>query len=234
MSTDTIRLGMVGAGRNTRERHIPGFKAIPGVELVSVANRSRESGERVAKEFGISKVYDHWVDLINADDTTAICIGTWPYMHCTLTLAALEANKHVITEARMAMNAAEAHTMLAAARRKPYLVTQIVPSPLTLRVDRTVRDLLADGYLGDILSIEVRSSAEAFVDKASPLHWRQDRDLSGYNILNMGIWYEALMRWHGLRRKSLLDGIIPGDWGKIGSGWLARSLGKSEAQASGI
>lgn len=197
MSTDTIRLGIVGAGRNTRERHIPGFKAIPGVELVSVANRSRESGERVAKEFGISKVYDNWVDLIKADDTNAICIGTWPYLHCTLTLAALEANKHVITEARMAMNAQEAHEMLAAARRKPHLVTQIVPSPLTLKVDRTVRELLADGYLGDILSVEMRSTTDTFADKSSPLHWRHDRDLSGYNILNMGIWYEALMRWLG-------------------------------------
>ena len=50
---------------------------------MSVANRSRESGERAAKEFGIAKVYDNWLDLVNADD--AICIGTWPYMHCPIT-----------------------------------------------------------------------------------------------------------------------------------------------------
>ena len=41
-----------------------------------------------AKEFGIA-VYDNWLDLVNADDTNAICIGTWPYMHCPITLAAL-------------------------------------------------------------------------------------------------------------------------------------------------
>ena len=29
------------------------------------------------------------------------------------------------------------------------------------------------------------------------MHWRNDRDLSGYNILNMGIWYEAMIRWVG-------------------------------------
>ena len=56
----------MGAGRNTRERHIPRFKTIPGVELVSVANRSRESGERAAKQFGIAKVYDNWLELVNA------------------------------------------------------------------------------------------------------------------------------------------------------------------------
>jgi hypothetical protein len=137
MSDEIIRLGIVGAGRNTRERHIPGFQAIPGVELVSVANRSRESGERAAKEFGIAKVYDNWLELVQADDTNAILIGTWPYMHCPITLAALEANKHVLTEARMAMNTQEAQTMLAASCRKPHLITQVVPSPFTFKADRS-------------------------------------------------------------------------------------------------
>ena len=39
---------MVGAGGNTRLKHLPGFKAIPGVELVAVCNRTRASGEKVA------------------------------------------------------------------------------------------------------------------------------------------------------------------------------------------
>jgi predicted dehydrogenase len=197
MSTNTVRIGIVGAGNNTRVRHIPGFKAIPGVELVSVCNRSRESSERVAKEFGIPKVYDNWLELVKADDIDAVCIGTWPYLHCPITLAALEADKHVLTEARLAMNAQEAHVMLAASRRKPHLVTQVVPSPFTFKADRTVRELLADGYVGELLAVELRVTTEAFVDTTSPLHWRQNQDLSGYNALNMGIWYEALMRWLG-------------------------------------
>jgi len=201
MSDDIVRIGIVGAGRNTRERHIPGFKAIPGVELVSVANRSRESSERAAKEFGIAKVYDNWLDLVNADDTNAICIGTWPYMHCPITLAALEANKHVITEARMAMNAAEAHAMLEASRRAPHLVAQLVPAPHTLWADVTVQSLVADGYLGEVLAVEVRGTQGKFVEREAPLHWRQDQSLSGFNILNMGIWYEAMMRWVGPARR---------------------------------
>ena len=98
MTDEIIRIGYVGAGANTRLRHLPGFAAIDGVENISVANRSRESGKRVADDFGISTVYDSWIDLIEADDTNAICIGTWPYMHRNLVLAALEADKHVLTE----------------------------------------------------------------------------------------------------------------------------------------
>ena len=134
MADETIRVGFVGAGGNTRLRHLPGLQAIDGVETVSVSNRSRASSQRVAGDFGLSAIYDSWVDLIEAPDTNAICIGTWPYMHATLTIAALESGKHVLCEARMAMNASEAHDMLDASNANPGLVTQIVPAPHTLKV----------------------------------------------------------------------------------------------------
>jgi len=86
-------MGFVGAGRNTRSRHIPGLQKQPGVEFVAVANRSRESGERVAKEFGIRRVEADWRDVVRAPDVDAVCIGTWPSTHCEMTLAALAAGR---------------------------------------------------------------------------------------------------------------------------------------------
>ena len=197
MADDTIRIGYVGAGGNTRLRHLPGFAEIDGVESVSVANRSRESSQRVADEFGLSTVYDSWEELIDADDTNAICIGTWPYMHKTLVLASLTAGKHVMTEARMTMNSADAREMLEASLAYPDLVTQIVPAPHTLRVDNTIKDMISDGYFGDVLSADITVHQGNFVDYDSELHWRHNRDLSGNNIMQMGIWYEAIMRWFG-------------------------------------
>lgn len=196
-TNNPIRVGIVGAGGNTRKMHIPGLQAIDGVEVVSVVNRSRESSEAAAKEFGIPTVYDSWQELINADDTDAIVIGTWPYMHCRLTLAALATNKHVMCEARMAMNASEAHLMRDAARENPHLVAQIVPSPFSFGVDRTVQRLIGEGYVGNLLAIEARSNGNAFMDADGPMLWRHDYNLSGMNIMFMGIWYEALMRWVG-------------------------------------
>ena len=196
MSNQTINVGVIGAGANTVAKHIPGLLAIDGVKVVAVCNRSRASGERVAGQFNIPQVYESWAELINAPDVDAVMIGTWPYMHCRLTLAALAADKHVMCEARMAMDAAEAHRMRETARMKPHLIAQIVPSPFTLRVDKTVKRLLAEGYLGDLLAVEVRAGG-TFLDKAAAMHWRNDFDLSGYNIMTMGIWYEALLRWVG-------------------------------------
>ena len=197
MADVVIRVGLIGAGRNTRERHIPGFQKIEGVEIVAVANRSQESGRRVADQFHIAQVYDTWQELLEDDSIDAVCIGTWPYMHCPITLATLDRDKHVLCEARMAANAAEAHAMLDAARLRPHLVAQIVPSPSTFAVDNLLQKLIADGYLGELLAVEIQALELDFVDTTSPLHWRHDRDLSGYNILGLGIWYEAMLRWVG-------------------------------------
>ena len=196
---ETIRIGVVGAGANTRKHHIPNLKNITGVEIAAVVNRSRASSERVAKEFGIPRVHEYWQDLVNDAGIDAVVIGTWPYLHCPVTLAALAAGKHVLTEARIAMNAAEARQMLAASRARPNLVTQVVPGPATFAADPMVMQLLADGYIGELQALDLRVPA-GFVNRDAPLHWRMNRDYSGMNIMSMGIWYECLSRWVGPAR----------------------------------
>ena len=193
---NTIRIGVVGAGGNTRLHHIPKLKKIDGVEIKSVANRSRASSERVAQEFGIERVHDNWQDLVSDPGIDAVVIGTWPYMHCPVTLAALAAGKHVLTEARIAMNATEARQMLAASRARPNLVTQVVPGPTTFAADPMIMQLLADGYIGELQSLDLRVPT-GFLNRDAPMHWRMDRDFSGMNIMSMGIWYECISRWVG-------------------------------------
>ncbi len=196
MANDTIRIGIIGAGQNTRDKHIPGLREQPDVEIVGVVNSSPESSRRAAEALDIPKSYDSWIDAIADPDTDAIVIGTWPYLHARATIAALEAGKHVMVEARMARDANEAHAMLAAAQAFPKQVAQIVPSPFSLKADRTIQKRLADGYLGDPLAVEVVARS-GFIDRDAPLTWRQDYDLSGMNIMSLGIWYEAVMRWLG-------------------------------------
>ena len=201
MSAETIRVGLIGAGGNTTSRHIPGLKAQDGVEIVAVANRSRASGQRVADEFNIPTVYDDWPSLLAASDIDAVCIGTWPNMHKTLTVASLAAGKHVLCEARMALDLGDAKAMLDASRNQPALVAQIVPAPHTLAFDQTIQAMIADGYIGELIAIDARIAANrAYPDGSTPIHWRQDRALSGMNVMNMGIWYEAMMRWVGPAR----------------------------------
>jgi predicted dehydrogenase len=191
-----IRIAVFGAGDNTREKHIPLLRAIEGVEIAGVCNRSLESSQRAAKAIGVTKTYRDYTELVADPQIHAVVIGTWPYMHAPVTIAALNAGKHVLCEARMAMNAAEAHAMFETSKAHPSLVAQIVPAPFTLRVDKTIQKMLADGAIGDVLAVEVRAGG-GFFNPTAPMAWRQNIDLSGFNIMGMGIWYETLMRWVG-------------------------------------
>ena len=198
MSETPIRVGIIGAGANTRKFHIPGLRAQPGVELVSVANRSLESSQTAAREQEIPEAAASWRAIVDDPGIDAVCIGTWPYLHAPVTIAALESGKHVLCEARMALDASEAHAMLDASRENPHLVAQIVPAPHTLVFDQTIVDMIGAGYIGDLVSLDARISAPSdFPQYDSALHWRHERDLSGNSIMTMGIWYEAFMRWVG-------------------------------------
>src|SRR3954452_13105838 len=108
MSAGELRIGVIGAGQITRKRHLPGFAAIPGVRVVGVCNLHRESTTRVSREFNIPKTYPGWENLVEDDEIDAVVIGAWPNLHCPVTLAAIGAGKHVLTQARMAMNSREA------------------------------------------------------------------------------------------------------------------------------
>ena len=190
-----LRIGLVGAGANTRSRHIPGLQALEGVEILAVCNRRPESTEAVAREFNVPRRYQHWEEVVADPDLDAVVIGTWPYLHCPITLAALQAGKHVLTEARLSMNAAEAHRMLNASREKPEIVAQVVPSPFGLKGGQVMHDLIGGGALGDLREVHVRSLNAALADAATPLSWRQDIHLSGFNMLTLGIVHETVLRW---------------------------------------
>lgn len=198
--TDTVRIGVVGAGENSIRQHIPKLLEIDGVSIVSVANRTKTSSQRVADSFGIQTVYEDWQALVADPRVDAIVVGTWPNLHHPVTMQALAHDKHVLCEARMAMNGDEARQMLQASRRKPHLVCHLVPSPLTLHVDESVKSLIAEGFTGEPIAIDVVHRTGEFPDPSAPLHWRQDERLSGKNILTVGIWYESIMRWAGTAR----------------------------------
>lgn len=190
-----LRVGLVGAGENTRRRHIPGLRAVPGVEIVGVANRTSESTDRVAREFGIEVRYPDWKSLVADKSLDAVVIGTWPNLHCEVTCAALAAGKHVLCEARMARDLAEARTMTAAATAHPNLVSMLVPSPFGLECDQEISGLLYGNLIGDLREVVVVGADDQFHDYSKFLHWRQDSSISGINVLTLGILHETVSRW---------------------------------------
>ncbi len=196
MTSDNIRIGFIGAGAISRDRHLPGLAKLEHVQVVAVANRTRESGARIAGAFGIPHVEDDWRKLIARPDIDAVFIGTWPYMHREMSVAALDAGKHCFCQARMAMNLTEAREMVAAVGRHPNLVHMICPPPTRMPHEDLIRGLLASGELGELTAVQLTSINDANL-KSDTLHWRENVKYSGNQIMAVGIYAETLNAWVG-------------------------------------
>ena len=163
--------------------------------LCVVAIGISEAVDVVAKKVGFIRVAGSWQVVVKDPQIDASCIGTWPYLHAEATIAALENGKHVLCEARMAMNLDEAKQMQAAAQAHPNLVAQIGPAPFSLDFDATIREMLRSGKLGSLLEVRVVHTGGQAASPDTPMTWRQDLEYSGKNILTMGIMHETVQRW---------------------------------------
>lgn len=193
-----LRLGIVGAGAIVRTRHLPALIKNPDVEIVAVSNSTYESAEKFCREqLPQATPIRNWPDLLGITDLDIIWIGTPPYMHSAVTISALEAGKHVFCQARMSMDLAEAKEMLAASKRYPELVTMLCPPPYGMRADLLVKKLLAENCLGRPHHVRLQSFTGNYLDPDAPAHWRQRIEISGLNVLTLGIYVEVLQRWLG-------------------------------------
>lgn len=198
---NTIRIGIIGLGGICRARHVPGLRRVEGVEIVSVVNRSVESSKAAAEAIGIPEVDDSWEALVARDDLDAVVIGTWPYRHKEMSIAALEAGKHVFCQARMAMNRAEAEEMMAVYRavsRASGKVAMLCPVPFGLSIDKTMVRLLKARALGQVRLVRVQSFTDLFAKEDVLVNWRKDHRLSGLNMHTLGMYIEVMHRWFGM------------------------------------
>ena len=193
-----LRIGIIGAGSIVRARHLPALKKNPEVEIVAVSNSTYESSEKFCREnLPHATPLRNWPELVALPDLDIIWIGTPPYMHSAVTISALEAGKHVFCQARMSMDLAEAEEMLAASKRYPELVTMLWPPPFGMRADLLVKKILAENHIGRPHHVRLQSFTGNYLDPDAPPHWRQRIEISGLNVLTLGIYVEVLQRWLG-------------------------------------
>src|SRR6202035_5461762 len=138
-----------------------------------------------------------WAELVALPDIDIVWIGTPPYMHSAVTISALEAGKHVFCQARMSMDLAEAEEMLATSKRFPELVTMVCPPPFGMRGDLLVKKMLAEDTIGAPHAVRLQSFSGNYLNPEAPAHWRQKIEISGLNVLTLGIYVEVLQRWLG-------------------------------------
>ncbi len=146
-----FKVGIIGCGGIANGKHLPAIAKIEEAEMVAFCDIIEEKATKAAKEYGTekAKVYIDYKQLLEDDTIDVIHVLTPNKSHAPITIAALNAGKHVMCEKPMAKTSAEAKEMIEAAKKNKKILTigyqnRCTPGSLYLKAacDR--------GDLGDI------------------------------------------------------------------------------------
>lgn len=112
--TQKLRVGIIGAG--VGRAHAEGYAALPRVELAAIAGLDDARVQELAAKYHVPRTYREYTDLLVQPDIDAVSIAVPNALHAPVTIAALQAGKHVLVEKPLARTAAEGQAMLDAAK----------------------------------------------------------------------------------------------------------------------
>ncbi len=123
--TEKVQVGIIGCGGIAFGKHLPSLSKRQQVELVAFCDVKKEKAEQAAKEYGVegSSVYQNYQDLLKDSAIDVVHVLTPNISHAEISIAALQADKHVMCEKPMAKTAEEAKAMLEAANQSNKKLT---------------------------------------------------------------------------------------------------------------
>lgn len=116
MGDRELKAGVIGMGMG--RHHVAGFAAHPHCKVVAIADTDSARLTEIGDQHHLAARYRDAAEMIASEDLDLVSIATPNKFHCPLTLAALDAGAHVLTEKPMALNVAEAQQMKAAAEAR--------------------------------------------------------------------------------------------------------------------
>ena len=166
-----IRVGIVGVGNWARYGHIPVLQLLPNYEIVAVASRRKEYAEQIAQEFGIKHAVTDANELITHRDVDLVIVLPPAPQHAALVRSAIAAGKDVYCEWPLTTNIADTEDLLA--RAETAGVRHVVGFQRRMGPSaRFVRDLLAQGYVGQVRSVRMHVSMNYFQGhRSTDLAW---------------------------------------------------------------
>lgn len=149
-----IRLGIIGANTQrgwAKLAHFPGLPYLSEYELTAVCTSKPKSADIAAKHFGARLAFHDYRKLVSSSDIDAVVVSVNVPSHYKITMAALEARKHVLTEWPLGANLAETEE-LATKAALAGVVTMVGLQGRAGPANLYLRDLIQEGYIGKPLS----------------------------------------------------------------------------------
>ena len=179
MAADKLRVGLIGANATvgwSPRSHIPALLGLPDLELAAICTAHEDTAKESARKFGVELAFHNHLDMLESAEIDAVGVSVRVPDHYRLTMAALEAGKHVYTEWPLGANLEEAEELAEVAEArgvKTMVGLQARCSPVFLRI----KELLEEGYVGEVLSCRMAQIGSGILARPSGRTWQRDVSL---------------------------------------------------------
>jgi predicted dehydrogenase len=201
MSTKSeIGIGIVGYGIMGKA-HSYAYTAVPRMydlpvtpRLRLISGRDADAVARAAGSYGVEESVTDWRELVAQPDVDYVDVCTPPGTHAAIVVAAAAAGKAVICEKPRASSYADA-VRAADAVHDAGVLGAIGFNYRRLPALTLMRDMIAEGRIGDPLLFRGTWLSDEFLDAAIPFDWRFERRLGGTTIADLGAHLIDLALW---------------------------------------
>lgn len=182
---EKIKWGIIGLG-NIAHQFAKDLLLIEDVELAAVASRDLDKSQEFAKNYNCNKAYDSYDDILNDVDVDIIYIATPHSSHASLTIKALQNNKHVLCEKPIALNYDDALQMIQASKAN----NKFFMEAFWTRFNPSFREAFSKIKNGKIGEIKYINADFAFLaDTLEGIGNRKtDMKLGGGALLDVGVY----------------------------------------------
>jgi len=195
---DKIRVAVIGTGFGTTV-HVPAFQSCADTEVVAIVSGREERAREAAAKFNIPHWFTDYRQVVTRSDVDLVSISTPPFEHHPMTLAALDAGKHVLLEKPMTLNAAEARELLAKAEARG--VAHAIAHEFRFAPARAyMKHLVDQGYLGRLHHVNATLFTGGRVGSLASPHytWAAQRAMGGGFLMALGSHFiDAYRHWFG-------------------------------------
>ena len=180
---DHVRAGFIGAGRIS-DLHALEYRSNPNASIVAIADVNVSQAETRARAWGFpeARIYADYRALLNDPKVDVVEILLPHHLHAEVTLAALDAGKHVSLQKPMTTRLADADRLVERAKTASG-VLRVFENFIFYPPTTKAKELIEQGAIGTPLTIRIKSnpgrSKTAWEVPAAADSWRQDLSQSG-------------------------------------------------------
>ena len=149
--SDKLRIGIIGCGGIANGKHMPSLARLGNIEMVAFCDILEEKAQQAAAKYGSAeaKVYTDYRQVLADKTIDVVHVLTPNISHAEITIAGLEAGKHVMCEKPMAKTAADARLMVEAAKKSGKKLT-IGYQSRHRNDSQYLKQAIVEGKLGEI------------------------------------------------------------------------------------